>query len=263
MVSKLQQKLEKLERGFEDAKKDFAHQCEAFEAGISQRLQQEKLKWSQEQSISTQPAPHPLRTDSASFSRKNATVDYLSHGADRPVSRRSGSPFHGLDSGTPLRQNSVQSFSQLATNDAMPDTPSIQTPDHEDYLDTPSARGVNDLISVSTVNAGPSVQLVERMSANVRRLESERASLKDELSRLTEQRDEARQEIVSLMREVEGRRACDERIEALEREVTDINDRYETTLEMLGEKSETVQELQADIADLKKIYRELVDSTMK
>jgi hypothetical protein len=32
---------------------------------------------------------------------------------------------------------------------------------------------------------------------------------------------------------------------------------------MLGEKSEQVEELQADIADLKKIYRELVDSTMK
>ena len=125
------------------------------------------------------------------------------------------------------------------------------------------SRGINDIISVSTVGAGPSVQLVERMSATVRRLESERAASKDELSRLTSQRDEAREEVVELMREVEEKRKSDRRIEELEGEVERLDQRYQTTLEMMGEKSEQVEELKADIADLKKIYRELVDSTMK
>ena len=125
------------------------------------------------------------------------------------------------------------------------------------------ARGINDIISESTVGAGPSVQLVERMSATVRRLESERAGSKDELSRVTTQRDESRQQVVDLMREMEEKRTSDARVEELDAKLADLDQRYQTTLEMLGEKSEQVEELQADITDLKKIYRELVDSTMK
>lgn len=128
---------------------------------------------------------------------------------------------------------------------------------------THHSRGINDIISISTVGAGPSVQLVERMSATVRRLESERAASKDELARITAQRDTARQEVVELMREVEDKRKSDARVQELEAHIADLDQRYETTLELLGEKSEQVEELQADIADLKKIYRELVDSTMK
>ena len=65
------------------------------------------------------------------------------------------------------------------------------------------------------------------------------------------------------MREAEEKRKVDERIKALEAENQGIQKRYLTTLEMLGEKSEKVEELKADVADLKQMYRELVDSTMK
>jgi archaellum component FlaC len=65
------------------------------------------------------------------------------------------------------------------------------------------------------------------------------------------------------MRESEEKKASDARVKELETTLEDLDQRYQTTLELLGEKSEQVEELQADIADLKKIYRELVDSTMK
>ena len=107
------------------------------------------------------------------------------------------------------------------------------------------------------------MQLVERMSATVRRLESERAASKDELARITSQRDQAREQVVDLMREADQKRTSDARVQELETRIEELDQRYQTTLEMLGEKSEQVEELQADIADLKKIYRELVDSTMK
>lgn len=128
---------------------------------------------------------------------------------------------------------------------------------------TQHSRGINDIISESTTGAGPSVQLVERMSATVRRLESERAASKDELARITSQRDEARQQVVDQMREVEEKKASDTRVQELEARIQELDKRYQVTLEMLGEKSEQVDELQADVADVKKMYRELVDSTMK
>ncbi len=134
-----------------------------------------------------------------------------------------------------------------------------------DGVHTPATpeRTINDMISGSTAGAGPSVQLVERMTAAVRRLESEKASSKEELIRLSAQRDEAREQVVSLMQEAEEKRAADERVRALEKEVKSIEERYLTTLELLGEKSETVEELKADVVDLKELYRELCERTMK
>ena len=155
---------------------------------------------------------------------------------------------------------------QVSLN-GIPDTPSVTDKDDEFFAgpQTPATpdRTINDLISVSTAAAGPSVQLVERMSAAVRRLESEKAAHKDELSRLSGQRDESRDQVVSLMKEVEEKRGWERRVRDLEESLKRTEERYITTLEMLGEKSERVEELKADVQDLKSMYRELVESTTK
>jgi chromosome segregation ATPase len=119
------------------------------------------------------------------------------------------------------------------------------------------------MISVSTVGAGPSVQLVDRLSAAVRRLEAEKVAAKEEMTRVCSQRDEARSDIVALMKEVESAKAATSKVAELEKELADINSRYQTTLEMLGEKSELVEELRADVQDVKAMYRELVERTVK
>ncbi|KAF5010872.1 hypothetical protein FDECE_2997 [Fusarium decemcellulare] len=130
--------------------------------------------------------------------------------------------------------------------------------------DPSSPRNVaQDMISVSTVGAGPSVQLVERMSAAIRRLEAEKVAAKEEMARVCSQRDEARSDIVGLMKDLETAKNATERVTELETEVENINSRYQTTLEMLGEKSELVEELRADVQDVKDMYRELVERTVK
>ncbi|KAF3917118.1 hypothetical protein ABW20_dc0106257 [Dactylellina cionopaga] len=119
---------------------------------------------------------------------------------------------------------------------------------------------IGDMLSVSTVAAGPSVQLVERMSAAVRRLESEMASSREELARITAQRDEARAEVVGFMTEVDEKRGLETRVQALEADLREKEGVYEDTLVMLGEKSEEVEELRNDVADLKQMYRDLIIS---
>lgn len=101
------------------------------------------------------------------------------------------------------------------------------------------------------------------MSAAVRRLESEKADLRDEVARLVTQRDESREQVVDLMKEVEQKRGMEGRVSELEKEVKSVGERYETTLEMLGERSERVEELTQDVGDLKAMYRDLVEKTMK
>jgi len=230
---------------------------ESLEKEVATRVAEERAK-----SISLLQAE---RTASSAMSLRRPSGLDLAHLMSPSYSRSpTVLPTFSPDSHTPPRQNSSASF-RAHVNGAVPHTPSIHSTDHDEYfangMPTPTSpalthRGVNDLISTSTVGAGPSVQLVERMSATVRRLESEKAASKDELTRLTAQRDEARQEVVSLMREVEAKRATDERVKALEEEQRAINQRYQTTLELLGEKSELVEELKADIVDVKQMYRE-------
>ena len=107
------------------------------------------------------------------------------------------------------------------------------------------------------------MQLVERLSATVRRLETERGATREELARLQAQRDGARDEVVGALREVDELREENRGLAALRAEVERLRERHEAALEMLGEKSEECAELKNDIVDLKKIYREMVESTMK
>jgi TATA element modulatory factor len=247
-----------------ESRKALAEQRESMEKEISSRLVEERARW-------TPVLPTERTASPVTSLRKSSALD-LGHLMGPTQSRRpSALPLFSADSTVPPRQSSTASF-RAAANGTILKTPSIASVEHDEFfgngVPTPTSppcthRGVNDLISTSTMGAGPSVQLVERMSATVRRLETEKAASKDELARLTAQRDEARQEVVSLMREVEIKRANDERVKALEEEQRAINERYQTTLELLGEKSELVEELKADVADVKQMYRDLVESTMK
>ncbi|KAJ5246805.1 hypothetical protein N7468_001788, partial [Penicillium chermesinum] len=283
-LQKLQQKLDKANDELSESQRELGEQKKSIEATWTQRLEEERSKW-RDQVSSLQPTRGVSPVQSL---RRSSNLDPMPStlSDSRPSSRRSSAfPFASPDIGTPPRQNSYptslahEALSPPPLNTTGPsmimETPEINFEPDEFFSGTPAtpsayggtqaapARGINDIISESTVGAGPSVQLVERMSATVRRLESERAGSKDELMRVTAQRDESRQQVVDLMRELEEKRSSDARVQELENQLKDIDQRYQTTLEMLGEKSEQVEELQADIADLKKIYRELVDSTMK
>lgn len=271
-IHRLTRKTTQLEADLATSRQDMEEQKASSERELQRRLDEERAKWTA--------SLHIQRTESPGTSiRKNVSngagwdLNHLMSPVqyERASSRRpSVLPF---DSNTPPRQQSTTSFRGLA-NGSIAETPSVVTSmDADEYFANVPATplsashlshrgGVHDLVSNSTVGAGPSVQLVERMSANVRRLESEKAASKDELSRITGQRDEARQEVVNLMREVEEKRSIEERLKALEIEHAQVAQRHRTTLELLGEKSEQVEELKADIVDVKQMYRQLAD-TMK
>lgn len=184
------------------------------------------------------------------------------------------SPIRRLSSQPPTRPPilspnfGLSTAPSLASFEPPLDTPRSRQGDRDDDfegVETSSSprQAVQDMVSVSTVGAGPSVQLVERMSAAIRRLEAEKVASKEELARISAQRDEARAEIVAQMKETNSRKAASNRVAELEAEVAEINSRYQTTLELLGEKSELVEELKADVQDVKAMYRDLVERTVK
>lgn len=277
----LQKRAEEAEAALVDARAIFEQEKQSWKSDLQLRLEQERQKYSESTS-----GPASLgynRAESPVMStRRGLTSEYLglqnlqirrasarSINDDVPTPgflprRPSKQPLRSA-AGTPTRQDSMQSLKTDGGDNA--DAKSTYT-DHDDFFEngmSPASpqQTLNDMVSVSTAGAGPSVQLVERMSSAVRRLESEKVATKEDISRLAAQRDEARAEIIALMREIEAKRAADAKVAELEKEVADIKARYETTLEMMGEKSEEVEELKSDIDDIKAMYRELVERTVK
>ncbi|KAF2472303.1 uncharacterized protein BDR25DRAFT_259869 [Lindgomyces ingoldianus] len=289
-TQKLQARLAHAETATQDARADLEREKKVWEADLQHRIEEEKAKWRLEmQSHSLSAESNFLRTDSPSAMNRKHSPDLLGLHGRRPMprsisttdmplspmdrifddrrptsSRKSSHQPRTPEMGTPARQDSIPSSLSNMNGASLSQTPSIHTFDHDEPFENTSSphRTINDMISVSTVGAGPSVQLVERMSAAVRRLESEKATSKEEMARLMAQRDEAREEVVALMREVEEKRVQDEKMEKMEKELRSMDERYQTTLEMLGEKSERVDELMGDVQDLKKIYRDLVESRL-
>lgn len=283
-ANKLEVHGREFQRQLKEATAGFERDRQHWQSSLSNRIDEEKARWRQEMSAfpGTAPSIASMMESPTGSSRRPQASELPGLGFARrgmgsrqfsselsipPVSERPGTrrSFTMSPRGFDLVSLGFESGrSTPISNGATLDAPSIHTQEPDDLFDDDSSphRTVNDMISVSTANVGPSVQLVERMSAAVRRLESEKAAFKDELSRLASQRDEARKEVVSLIGEIEEKRALDTKVGKLEHDMAAVERRYQTTLELLGEKSERVEELESDVADLKQMYRELVQ-TMK
>ena len=285
VLTSLREKLSKADNETTTLRSDLAHSLEKISALESQRMEDEKAH--QRELESSRGTPEALyqqfRNDSPAMSahrrkesmtKKNSPRNSKRYqGLDvmipieRPVSRRSSNqPYGNTDFRPPSRHNSSNVIPHFPVNGTVPETPSIIESQADDgffsggHTPVSPEQTIADVISASTSAAGPSVQLVERMSAAVRRLESEKAASKDEMARLATQRDEARDQIVDLMREAEDAKRTQGRLEALESEKEQLETKLNASLDLLGEKSETVEELKADVQDLKSMYRELVET---
>lgn len=263
----LRVRLFQLEANLESVQSGLVAERSNWQRELQARLDEERMKWELETSCPASPSPPSTGTPSVrkpSVAPSTTESFFLGHTRRQPSRPVSTEPIEALQARKsshnytggftpPIRTSSATSLPAAAGDDI-------------DFFEgfTPlSPQRYPDVLSVSTVAAGPSVQLVERMSAAVRRLESEMAGSREEIARITIQRDEARSEIIDLMREVEKNRGAEDRVRQLEMEMRDMEVKQLTTLEMLGEKSEKVTELEADVVDLKQMYRELVSQAIK
>ncbi|QFZ29526.1 hypothetical protein EJF18_60036 [Clavispora lusitaniae] len=102
------------------------------------------------------------------------------------------------------------------------------------------------------------IQLINKMSSTIRRLEIELMSIREENEALTKEKNEAQQEILGKY-EVEARvQELESSMTKLSQELKQKSKKEETLLEVIGEKSERVAELQADVEDLKDLCRQQV-----
>ncbi|KAJ1957951.1 hypothetical protein EC988_000567 [Linderina pennispora] len=94
--------------------------------------------------------------------------------------------------------------------------------------------------------------------AATKKLGAQVTSLKAQLQTALRQKHEYSQDLVTATMELEGIRKNAEQQGSLAKELAELKRRHETALEMLGEKTEEVMELQADIKEIKRAFREQI-----
>jgi len=147
------------------------------------------------------------------------------------------------------------------------DTSSPQLP-----KDSPVLNGVNRQTSFASapVSASQAV-VVDRLQTVVKQLEGQVSSLQQQLISTSKARDELAEELIKLNAKSDGLTKQVSRISELETELVNLNQRYvlafcansvryAASLEMLGEKTELVEELRNDILDSKAAYKDQLEA---
>ncbi|KAF9116319.1 hypothetical protein BGW39_002771 [Mortierella sp. 14UC] len=110
-------------------------------------------------------------------------------------------------------------------------------------------------------SAGQAVA-IERLNTMVRQLEGQVTFLAEQVRSANRNKDELSDELVKVTMELEALQGAAVKVPSLEQELTLLKDRHRAALEMLGEKTEEVQELRADIVDVKEAYRDQINDLL-
>lgn len=253
----LQGRLESKEITANKEKAAFEHKIQTLERQFKDTIQPQQLTV-QGSNIGGEYSPQvPQNSSTPSFKRGGSWEIGLGESSTTPRQSRKSSALY-----FPSYSQANGSFEESAeTASDFDDTDTVNSPVSQ-YNN--GSRFENNS---SSAIGGTSVQLLGKMSSQVRRLETELCTMKEELEKLTEDKKAANEEIVRLMKDNEHAAFYKSKVKELESQVENYSARHEKTLEILGEKSEQVEELKADVQDLKDLCRQqvqqLVDLQMK
>lgn len=104
-------------------------------------------------------------------------------------------------------------------------------------------------------NTRMNAQIVGRLGGQVRRLETELASLHDSNTRLLKDKQDVNDTIVRLMEENDKATAVQKQLEDASQRAESLEEKLNTALQLLGERSERVEELENDVNDLKELLQ--------
>ncbi|CAR23036.1 Sgm1p [Lachancea thermotolerans CBS 6340] len=104
-------------------------------------------------------------------------------------------------------------------------------------------------------NSQMNAQMVSRLGSQIRRLETELASLKDSNSRLLKEKQNINDTIVKLMEENSNANKTKSQLKESLAHSDALEKKLNATLQLLGERSERVEELENDVDDLKELMQ--------
>mmetsp|Transcript_7272 Transcript_7272/g.13648 ORF Transcript_7272/g.13648 Transcript_7272/m.13648 type:complete len:967 (+) Transcript_7272:118-3018(+) len=122
----------------------------------------------------------------------------------------------------------------------------------------------------SDVEGGPARDMsqtarskMQQLQNQIRHKDGELQLLQQQVSSLEQTRLNLAEELVKAASKMDEAENCIDEVTRLKAELEQLKIRHFSALELMGERDEQVEELQSDLADLKQMYREQVDSLVK
>ncbi|KAG0020036.1 hypothetical protein BGZ81_009509 [Podila clonocystis] len=229
------------ERAIEEAKEDVERKWRQQQQTEVDKLKQQIQQLQQRPSEATlQPVPASARRASSSSGMSSPLLS----GTLKAV--QDGSNNFGLDS--------------LASPSSVDGMPSLSRSSSSHTVSGASG-------SVSLLGLGPSsgtgpAVAIERLNTMVRQLEGQVTFLTEQVRTTNKNKDELSDELVKVTMELEELQSLAAKVPGLEQELHLLQERHKAALEMLGERTEEVQELRADIVDVKEAYRDQISELL-
>ncbi|NWH64615.1 TMF1 factor, partial [Geococcyx californianus] len=209
----------------EDAKKE--------KALLATQLEMEKMKVEQERKKAIF-----MQEASKEKDRKSFTVETVS---STPSMSRSSS-ISGVD------------MAGLQTSFLSQDDP-------HDHSFGPIATGGSNLYDAVRMGAGSSI--IENLQSQLKLREGEISHLQMEIGNLEKTRSIMAEELVKLTNQNDELEEKVKEIPKLRVQLKDLDQRYNTILQMYGEKAEEAEELRLDLEDVKNMYKTQIDELLK
>jgi len=164
---------------------------------------------------------------------------------------------------TTSSSHSIASISNASPN-IKPSNDAVfpRSPSKSDMLLLASIGGVSfsPLQHVSSITgSSSSLPSMEKLQSLLKQREGEIAALQAQISRLEKMKERLQDELTTLTEKNETLSSEIHSLRELRPQIEDIRQRYHTALELIGEKEELVEELRADIADMKIMYKEQIN----
>ncbi|CAA0822370.1 Golgin candidate 5 [Striga hermonthica] len=222
-VSQLEEEIRELRRKH----KDELHEAMMHQTLLQQELDREKAaRLDQEKTSSLPPLHIP---DQSSIARQKSSA-FENGSLSRKIS--SASSLSSMEE-TYFLQNTLGSSENLS--------------EHRSMAEVPISPYYIKSMTTSTYEAA------------LRRKEGELASYTSRLASMESIRDSLAEELVKMTAECEKLRAEADTLPGIRAELEALRRRHSAALELMGERDEELEELRADIVDLKEMYREQVN----
>uniref|UniRef100_A0A8C4QWC8 TATA element modulatory factor 1 n=1 Tax=Eptatretus burgeri TaxID=7764 RepID=A0A8C4QWC8_EPTBU len=171
-------------------------------------------------------------------------------------------------------------FHRGAPGDVKPDSPTLtrsnslslsesfgsfsgvtQQQDETDYLSAPVFGATSSVYDAMRLGAGSTV--MERLQSQLKRQGGEISQFQTEISTLEQSRTIMTEELVKLTTENEDLLMEVSEVPKLKTELQDLQQRYNTMLQMYGEKAEEAEELRLDLEDVKNLYKAQIEELLQ
>lgn len=135
--------------------------------------------------------------------------------------------------------------------------------DSHDPLYGPMAVSVSSSNLYEAVRMGAGSSVIENLQSQLKLKEGEIAQLQIEIGNLEKTRSILAEEVIKLNNLNDDLEEKVKEIPLLRVQMKDLDQRYNTILQMYGEKAEEAEELRLDLEDVKNMYKTQIDELLK